>query len=120
MRKFSLRKRLQSFSYAWNGIRILFSEEHNSRIHVVAAVAVNVAGYWAKISPIEWAAIWICIGLVFATELINSALENLCDHISPEENERIGVVKDLAAAAVLIASAVSVIVGFFTIQSGMR
>ena len=105
-----IKKRLQSFVYAFQGIQALFRDEPNARIHLGAAVLVNVAGLWFKISTFEWVALWVCIGLVFIAEIINTALENICDHISPEKNVRIGEIKDLAAAAVLISVVISVIV----------
>jgi diacylglycerol kinase len=116
-KKFSWAKRMHSFSYAFNGFKILFREEHNSWIHIAAALAVNVLGLWLQLTAIEWIVIWLCIGLVFLTELINTALENLCDHISPEKNEAIGKVKDLAAAAVLVTAMTSVIVASFVFFS---
>ncbi|MDR0829280.1 MAG: diacylglycerol kinase family protein [Prevotellaceae bacterium] len=109
--KFSLRKRLKSFSYAFNGLKILINEEHNSRIHIAVAVLVIIAGFGFKISSIEWLAVVLCIGFVFVLEIINSALENLCDFVSPERNETIKKVKDLSAAAVLISAITSVIIG---------
>lgn len=116
-KKFSWKKRIQSFSYAFNGFKILFREEHNSWIHMTAAIAVNGLGLWLPFSATEWIVVWLCIGLVFLTELMNTALENLCDHISPEKNETIGKVKDLAAAAVLVAAITSVIVASFILIS---
>lgn len=111
-KKFSWTKRVQSFFFAFNGIKILFREEHNSWIHLAAAIIVNIMGICLQFSTIEWIVIWLCIGLVFLTELINTAFENLCDYISPEKNEAIGKIKDLAAAAVLVSAITSVIVAF--------
>jgi len=108
--KFSLRKRVKSFGYAINGLRVMFSEEHNSRIHLLAAMVALVLGWFLKISPYEWSLLAIGIGAVFASELFNSALENLADHLSPEKHENIKKVKDLSAAAVLVFAIVSVVV----------
>jgi len=108
--KFSLRKRVKSFGYAINGLRVMFSEEHNSRIHLLAAMVALVLGWFLKISPYEWSLLAIVIGAVFASELFNSALENLADHLSPEKHENIKKVKDLSAAAVLVFAIVSVVV----------
>jgi undecaprenol kinase/diacylglycerol kinase (ATP) len=51
------------------------------------------------------------IGLVFITELLNSAVESLADYINPEWNELIKKAKDYSAAAVLISAIISVIIG---------
>lgn len=110
--KFSFKKRRRSAFYALNGLRVLLKEEHNSRIHIVISIAVIIAGFIFGISPTEWMIICIFIALVFGLEIINSAIENLCDYISPQWHEAIKKIKDLAAAAVFIASVISVICGF--------
>ena len=109
--KFSLRKRLVSFQYAFNGLKILIKEEHNARIHLFIACCVLIAGVIFKISIVEWITVIFCIGLVFALELINSAIENTADFISKEKNETIKKIKDLSAGAVLIAAIASAIIG---------
>ena len=108
---FSILKRLKSFTFAFNGLKILVQEEHNSWIHIAITICVIIAGFLLQISPVEWIAVVLCIGLVFGLELVNSAIENMADFISPQKNEMIGKVKDLSAAAVLIAAICSVIVG---------
>lgn len=109
--KFSIKKRLRSFKYAFNGLRILIREEHNSWIHITIASLTLVAGFVLKISHSEWIAIVLCIGLVVSLELVNSAIENIADFVSPERNEEIKRIKDLSAAAVLIAAIISAIIG---------
>lgn len=109
--KFSLKKRSKSALYALNGLRVLFLEEHNSRIHIAIVIVVVTAGFLLKISNTEWLVICILIALVFSLEIINSAIENICDYISPQWNGVIKKVKDLAAAAVFVSSVISVICG---------
>ena len=109
--KFSLEKRSKSALYALNGLRVLFLEEHNSRIHIAIVIVVVTGGFLLKISNTEWLVICILIALVFSLEIINSAIENICDYISPQWNEVIKKVKDLAAAAVFVSSVISVICG---------
>jgi len=109
--KFSIAKRLKSFTYAFNGLRILLREEHNSRIHLFATVCVVVAGVIFRISPLEWVAVVFAIGLVFGGEIFNSAIEDLADVVCPERDERIKKVKDLSAAAVLVSAFTALIIG---------
>ncbi len=108
---FSVKKRLKSFGFAFNGLRILWVEEHNSRIQLVAALLVVAAGFFFKISKPEWMLVIFCVGLVFALEIVNSAIENICDFVSPEKHELIKKVKDLSAAAVLVGAITSSIIG---------
>ncbi|MFZ4462653.1 MAG: diacylglycerol kinase family protein [Bacteroidales bacterium] len=109
--EFSIIKRLKSFKYAFNGLKILFSEEHNSRIHILATICVLTAGYFLKISIHEWIAVIFAIGFVIAFEIFNSAIENIADFVSPEKHEKIKKIKDLSAAGVLISAITSLIIG---------
>lgn len=109
--KFSLFKRLMSFSYAFNGLKILFKEEHNSRIHFVATVAVLILGIISDLNTYEWTAIIFSIGFVITTEIINTAIENIADFISVDKNENIKKIKDLSAAAVLISALTALSIG---------
>lgn len=110
-KKFSLMKRLNSFSYAFNGLKILFKEEHNFRIYFVAILGVIIASLLFKINRYEWIAITFSVGLVISFEIINSAIENIADFISPAKNEKIKRIKDLSAAAVLISAITALIIG---------
>jgi undecaprenol kinase/diacylglycerol kinase (ATP) len=109
--KFSTLKRLQSFKYAFNGLLVLIKEEHNARIHLFATIGVLIAGFTLKISTIEWFAVIFTCGFVLVTEIINSAIENLADFISPEKDERIKKIKDLSAAAVLVSAITALLIG---------
>lgn len=109
--KFSLSDRLKSFLYAFNGLKTMFREEHNSRIHFAATVGVLIASVIFKISAYEWIAVVLSIGFVFSSELMNSAIEQIADFISPARNEKIRVIKDFAAAGVLLSAITAFIVG---------
>lgn len=109
--KFSFRRRLASFRFAWKGLKYAFVQEHNFRIHVSAAILVIGFGIYCSLSRVEWALLLIVIGLVFVVELLNSVIELFADFISPEQNETIGKIKDISAAAVLISVLVAVVTG---------
>jgi len=109
-RRFNLTARLQSLGYAFNGLKILLREEHNARIHAVAACVVLALGYMLQLSQNEWIAIILSIGFVSAAEALNSAIEALADYTCPEHNTGIKKVKDLAAAGVLIAALTALLI----------
>ena len=109
--KFSFKKRVKSFGYAFNGVKILFQNEHNSWVHIAAAIVAITLGFILTISSLEWIAIVFAIGLVFTAELINTSLENVSDFISLEKNDSIKKIKDLAAASVLISSFTALSIG---------
>ena len=108
---FSINKRFKSFGYAYNGLKILILEEHNSRIHILAAIVAVIAGYFYQLSALEWIAIVFAIGLVIAFEIFNSAIENISDFISPGQDDRIKKIKDLSAAGVLVGAITAAIIG---------
>lgn len=108
---FSIAKRIKSFGFAFNGLRILFHEEHNSRIHFFASILVIIASLLFKLNTYEWIAIIFSIGLVITVEIINTAVENIADFLTTEQNNHIKKIKDLAAAAVLVSALTALTIG---------
>lgn len=103
--------RLKSFKYAVNGLWILVRDEPNSRIHVIAAAVAIFFGFYFQLNNHEWMAIIFAIGLVLLTEIMNTAIENVADFISPKYDVRIKRIKDLAASGVLVSAIVAVAIG---------
>jgi len=108
---FSFSERLKSFKYAFEGLKTLFIEEHNARVHMLVALVAIVLGFVLKISLSEWIALVIVICLVFICELFNTSLEAFADFVSPGKHPQIKKVKDLAAAAVLTSALAALITG---------
>lgn len=109
--KFSILGRIGSFRHAFRGLWWLIREEHNSWIQLAVIVILIPVCFLLGISLIEWTLLMICIGLVLALELVNSAIERLADKISPEHDPLIGKIKDISAAAVLITAIAAAVVG---------
>ncbi|WP_138477544.1 diacylglycerol kinase family protein [Dyadobacter bucti] len=107
----NIRKALRSFTYAGVGIFNLFRFENNARIHLIACILVVIAGVFFKISATEWALIVMQVALVWAAEAFNTSIEKLADLVSPDYHPVIKIVKDTAAAGVLILAISAVIVG---------
>ena len=107
----SLQKTRRSFRFAFRGIALVFIHENNTRIHLVATVSVLVAGWIFRLNYLEWAVILAQIGLVWAAEAFNSAIEKLVDLVSPGFNPKAGAIKDIAAGAVLLIAIVAAVVG---------
>jgi len=112
---FDWRARAHSFRYAFNGIKLVFQREHSSWIHLGAAAIAIVFGILLKIDLNAWRWIALCIGLVIASEIINTAIERACDAISTDDNPLIGQAKDMGAGAVLICSISALIIGALTL-----
>lgn len=108
----NLKKRTKSFGYALKGLGTLFTETPNALMQLLASIAAVILGVLLKISKQEWLAVIIVIGLVFALESINTALETLSDYACHKEiHPAIKKVKDLSAAAVLVGALAALVVG---------
>jgi len=109
--RFSIKKRLNSFTFAFKGFIWLFRFEHNARIHLFSLIIAVLAGFFFHISNEEWSLLFIVSGFVFSAEAFNSAIEFLADEVSLEKRDKIGKSKDLAATGVLVAALAAAIVG---------
>jgi undecaprenol kinase len=79
--------------------------EPNMRFHLVAAVGVLIGAAAFRLPLTEWAALIFAIVLVLLGEILNTAIEAVLDIVQPDWHQRVEVVKDLAAGAVLVAAA---------------
>lgn len=102
--------RYASFKFAFAGLKRLV-KEYNFRIHIIIATLTAFAGILCGISLIEWCCIIICFGLVLAAEGFNTAIEILADRICSCKDESIKLAKDVSAAAVLLTTFSSAVVG---------
>lgn len=109
----NIRKALKSFRYAGVGIYDLFRHENNAKIHLLAAILIVAAGIGFKLSVTEWCIITIQIALVWSAEAFNTAIEKLADTVTTDYHPSIKIVKDVAAAGVLILAISAVIVAGF-------
>lgn len=109
------RKVLRSFRFAGQGITDLFRYENNAKVHLLIAGLITLAGLWLSLSRTEWAIIVTQIGLVWAGEAFNTAIEKLCDFVSPGLHPQIKAIKDLSSGAVLILAITAVVVGIIII-----
>lgn len=110
-RTFSIRSRLRSFRFAWEGLRALLHHEHNARIHLAATIGVILMASFFRVNRQELLALLFAAGLVWITELFNTCVEKLMDFVSPEHRPEVKLIKDLAAGAVLVAAITALITG---------
>lgn len=109
------RKFHQSLAFALNGIACGLRSEPHLRVHLAIAALVLVGGWQLKISPGQWTALLLCIGLVLISELINTALEKIVDLVTPDHHPLAGAAKDLAAGAVLVSAFIAVACGLIVL-----
>ncbi len=102
---------LSSFKWAGQGLKYCLSGEKNFQVHCVVAVIAVITGFVLKISALEWVIISICIAVVLAFEMINTAIEHLCNIAQPSIDPTVKIIKDVCAGAVLIIALMSVVCG---------
>ena len=105
-------KRLaKSFQYAIRGVIKTVREEQNLQIQGSAAFFTLILATYFRIDRLEWALLVFVIGLVILMEFANSAIERITDVLKPRINTYVKEIKDIMAAAVMLASIVAVVVG---------
>ena len=106
-----LKRFFRSFGFAASGIVLLVRSEWNARFHLVATIAAIAAGFYFDITHLEWISIFLAMGMVWAAEALNTAIEWLCDRVESGCDERIRKAKDVAAGGVLCAAMAAAAVG---------
>ena len=101
------------FKAALDGLTAVFKGERNFKIHVLLFFLVLFFGFFFHIEIWEWIAVLFASALVFTAEMINTAIEKLCDYVEPKRDAKIGRIKDISASAVLTCALMSAIVGSF-------
>ncbi len=102
---------IKACSHALAGLDYAYNKEQNLRIEIMAACLALGGGILLRISSFEWCMIIICIALVLSMEIVNTAIERLCNRLHAGYDKEIGVIKDLAAAAVLLVALMSAVCG---------
>lgn len=105
-------KFIKGFGYAFSGIAYAFKTQLNFKFHIVTLLITTIAGWYFALSVNEWLWIVVAAAIVLIAELLNTALEVLVDLVSPDFNPKAKIIKDVAAAAVLIAAIGAAIIGF--------
>lgn len=107
---FSIVDRIRSFRHAIDGIILMLRSQHNAWLHAVATVTVLFFGLLCRLSAADYCWLVIAIVAVWTAEALNTALEFLADVASPEFHPLAKKAKDVAAGAVLISAAGSVVI----------
>ena len=107
----SIAKMLRSFRYAGRGLAYALRHENNFRYHLLATLGTLLTGWLTAFTVTEWCLVGILIGMVYAAEIFNTAIEKLMDKLHPDLDPEVGMVKDLAAGAVLVVSITAAVVG---------
>jgi diacylglycerol kinase (ATP) len=60
---------------------------------------IILAGCFYYRKWLDFGMVFVSTGLMLVAEMVNTTIEALCDFMEPSENEKIGIIKDIAAAA---------------------
>ncbi len=107
----NLSKITRSFRYAFAGFAHIWRDHQNIRVHIFAAIGALILSYLLKISYLEYLFILITIFFVIICEMMNTAIEEMTNLIVREHRKEAMIAKDVAAAAVFLSAAFSIIVG---------
>lgn len=101
----------KSLQYAIKGIVTVFKEERNFRFDVFAAFCVIIIGLYLHVSISEWIWLFLAMTLVFMSEILNSAIENVVDLATDlKPNKLAKKSKDMGAAAVLVTACFAILI----------
>jgi diacylglycerol kinase len=110
---FSITRLVKSFGYSLKGMLHVIVNETNVQIHLLALIVTTFAGYYFHITRIEWMIQTLVIAAVISAEFFNTAIERTIDLLHPQRDEKAGLIKDIAAAGVLVLAIGAVFVAYF-------
>lgn len=103
---------------SYKGIRLALKSERNIRVHFVVALLTIVGGITLRFSPIEFCLLLFAIAIVIISEMVNSAIEFSLDAIFHNRYSKlVGMAKDIAAGAVMVATFISIAIGILLFGS---
>lgn len=109
----SLQQCSRSAAYAARGLRIVFQCEQNFRIEIFCFAAAITTAAFLRVTPWEFALVFLVGGAVLGVECVNSAMERLIDLVKPRLHEYAQDIKDIMAAAALLTSLAAAVIGAF-------
>lgn len=107
-----VRKMIDSFNYALDGVIFALRTQRNMRIHLLISILLILLGVNFALSRTEIMALTFCVTLVFVTEMINTAIESAIDLFTREYHELAKIAKNVAAGAVLISAINATLIGY--------
>lgn len=110
-KKHGFRRLMSSFKYSWEGLVYAYRYEQSMSIHLLITTLVILAGVFFKITYTEWILCLFMVGVIVATELINTSIEAVVDLACPVQHPLAKVAKDTASAAVFAYAVVAFITG---------
>jgi diacylglycerol kinase (ATP) len=120
MAGFTMSARLKSFAYAFSGLGFMLRTQHNAWLHATASLIVVAVGIGLRVSQADWRWLIVAMAMVWVAETFNTAVEYICDVVSPDYSIAVKHAKDIAAGAVLLCAMAAVLIGVFTLWPYLR
>jgi len=118
MSKYKSQGFVGTYSNALKGVRLALKSEKNIRVHFAVALIVLASGLFLQFTAVELSILLLTIALVIIAEMVNSAIEFSLDSIFHNRfSKLVGMAKDIAAGAVMIATYVSIAIGILLFGS---
>jgi diacylglycerol kinase (ATP) len=112
---FSVPSRLKSIGYALRGLNFMLKTQHNAWLHLAATVLVVLVASFLQVRLEDWRWLIVAMIMVWVAEAFNTAVEYVCDIVSPGYSEAVKRAKDIAAGAVLVCATGAAVIGFLTL-----
>ena len=112
IKKHGFKRFLRSWSYSFDGLKYAYKYEQSMLIHVLATIAVVAANIFFKVTGMQWLITMLAIGMVLASELINTAIEAVVDMVTLEIHPLAKIAKDCGSAATFVLSVMAAAIGF--------
>lgn len=106
-----LRRKLTHIRPSFRALFVLWREEFSFRVQTVCGALAILASFVFRITDIEFLMVILIIGAVLSIEALNTAIEELCNHVTPDLHPQIGKVKDLGSGASGIIQLTAVLIG---------
>ena len=111
-KEFGFKRFLKSFKYSLDGLKYAYKNEQSMLVHLIVTIIAITLGILFKISNFEWIITIFLLSVTASLELLNTAIEAVCDMVTLEYNKLAKVAKDTASASVFFTSMLGAVSGF--------
>lgn len=110
-KEFGFKRFLKSFKYSLDGLKYAYKNEQSMLVHLIVTIIAITLGILFKISNFEWIITIFLLSVTASLELLNTAIEAVCDMVTLEYNKLAKIAKDTASASVFFTSMLGAVSG---------
>ena len=110
-KEFGFKRFLKSFKYSLEGLKYAYKNEQSMLVHLIVTIIAVTLGILFKISNFEWIITIFLLSVTASLELLNNAIEAVCDMVTLEYNKLAKIAKDTASASVFFTSMLGFVSG---------